>query len=145
MLLRIQEGHPWSEFCNIISMPPKPITKTKTVHTISTPTVTIADTPLQDPFGNTVIIAGTLHNLDGGPVAAEGIFAAIQFAIRQPVLVLEMEQGEVDYYFYYKTDEQNSLLIGTKKTNGHFTATICQKNPAPAQMSLLYKKATRIR
>lgn len=109
------------------------------------PSVTIVDTPLQDPFENTVVISGILHNLEGATVAAEGMFAAIQATVRHPLLILEMQQQEVDYFFYHKIDEQNSLLVGTQKAGDHFITTVCQKNPSPAQLSFLYKKAVRIR
>jgi hypothetical protein len=104
----------------------------------------IKDYCANDPFGNFVIIPQKVKDLENNTVSMEKYFDPSMDTISDPVFILDMQDDEISYYYYRKTEGESSILIGVKKAKDHYEASCFQVNPTPAQLSILFKKAKQI-
>jgi hypothetical protein len=111
---------------------------------------TLRTSPLQlqeycsnDPFGNFVTLPETVKDLSGQEVSLKPFYDRAIEVISEPVMILEMKNDEIEFY-YFKKSESSSLLIGVAKFEDHFIASRFQSDPTAAQLSILYRKAKQI-
>jgi hypothetical protein len=96
-----------------------------------------------DPFGNFVTLPETVKDLAGKEVSLKPFYDQAMETISEPIMILEMKNDEVEFY-YYKKFEGFSLLVGVTRFEDHFAASRFQSDPTAAQLSVLYRKAKQI-
>jgi hypothetical protein len=96
-----------------------------------------------DPFGNFITFPERVKDLDGKETSFSSLYEQAMEVISDPVMILDMKNDEVEFYYYRKFDSL-SLLVGARKFEDHFIASRCQVDPTPSQLSVLYRKAKQI-
>jgi hypothetical protein len=96
-----------------------------------------------DPFGNFITIPEKVKDLDGKDISISSLYDQAMLVISEPLMILDMKDEEVEFY-YYRRFESLSVLLGARKFEDHFIASRCQVDPTPSQLSVLYRKAKQI-
>lgn len=95
---------------------------------------------LQDFLGNSVSFpAAFLGDLD--TKCREKLFAAVQ----KPAIVISEDQSQPHQMHYYRSAEwQETLLLTTQSTNGHWEAARFQRNPSTDILAALIRKGEQL-
>jgi hypothetical protein len=101
-------------------------------------------TTVQDPFGNNVALPKILPDNEGKPVCMQALSPDIASVLTDPDIILTMKDGEFLYYYFRTLARGYSLLIGVCSDKKNMIVTYLQRNPLPAQLSILYRNASQI-
>jgi hypothetical protein len=111
--------------------------------TLKTSPAKVQDYCSNDPFGNFVTLPEKAKDLNGIELSLESFYDQAMDTISEPVMILEMKNDEVEFY-YFRKFETSSLLVGVTRFEDHFIASRFQSDPTAAQLSILYRKAKQI-
>lgn len=97
-----------------------------------------------DPLGNEVVLPHSICDLHVLGVDSLEIYDKPSRVIEAPAMMMQVSGAFDENYYFRSVGWENSLLIGTKKINGIWTAHIVMTNPSSQQLRDIYKKGNHV-
>lgn len=97
-----------------------------------------------DPLGNKIILPDNICDENGAFIQTEDIYDDVASVIQKPAMAFEVQDANIQNYYFRSVGWEHCLLISAIKENGHFKAYDCLKNPSPEKIRKLFRIGRRL-